>query len=127
MDAPRERLGQLIKARRLALGLTMPAAAEAVPIARNTWSGLERGTRRTASHLYAAIERVLRWQDGSIELVLAGGEAVELDRPERAPTTDAELVREIERIKGLPLPPRERLAALKATIDLYAEIAREAG
>jgi transcriptional regulator with XRE-family HTH domain len=72
------RLADAVKARRLDLGLSLRAAADAAGIARNTWTSLEEGSRRTAVTSYAAIERVLQWKSGSIEQAKAGNKPTPL-------------------------------------------------
>jgi hypothetical protein len=57
------------------LGLSVSKAARDAGISRTTWIAVEAGSRETQSYNYAPIERVLRWEPGSIEAVLAGGEA----------------------------------------------------
>ncbi|WP_194821263.1 helix-turn-helix domain-containing protein [Micromonospora sp. S-DT3-3-22] len=69
-----DQLGQRVRSRRLELGLSARAAAQAAGIDRNTWSYLENGTRRTAEFNYAGVERALRWAPGSISAILGGGE-----------------------------------------------------
>jgi len=73
-DQARQRLGELVLARRHELGLSLREAARRAGIMRPTWTGMEHGSRRTAAYNFAAIERALDWRPGSIEAVLAGGE-----------------------------------------------------
>lgn len=70
----RRRLAEQVRARRLELGISVRAAATQAGVARDTWIGLEEATRRTAETSYAAIEKTLQWETGSISAVLAGGE-----------------------------------------------------
>lgn len=76
-DDQHRRLGELIRKRRLQLGLSMRAAAIAAGVNRTTWATAETGGRRTTEHLLPGIERTLRWAPGSIDLVLAGGNPVD--------------------------------------------------
>ncbi len=71
--ANRNRLAELVTLRRRELDLSVRAAADIAGIARNTWIGVEDGSRRTADNNYGGIERALKWQTGSIAAVLAGG------------------------------------------------------
>src|SRR3954453_21941659 len=73
-DQARQRLGELVLARRHELGLSLREAARRAGIMRPTWTGMEHGSRRTAAYNFAAIERALDWRSGSIEAVLAGGQ-----------------------------------------------------
>ena len=123
---PREALGAAIKARRLALNLSVNAAAKAARIDRATWTAAETGTRQTEAYNAGRIERVLGWAAGSIEAILAGGEPTERPEPEPRPeplsAPEPTLEHEIARLYAMPkLTPRERRAALRALIDFYAE------
>jgi len=82
----RKRLGELVKQRRLAIPLSVRAAADLAKIARGTWDSLEDGSRRTLNTAYAGIERALQWAPGSVEAILRGGEptlssAIRVDYP----------------------------------------------
>lgn len=70
----RRRLGMLIKQRRAELGLSKLRAVQAAGVGRDTWSGAEDATRETDVRSLRKIERVLRWQPGSINAILAGGD-----------------------------------------------------
>lgn len=87
-DTPIRRLAGKVKARRLQLGLSVRQAAETADIARNTWTALEDGSKKTAETSYAAVERTLRWAAGSINTIKAGGEPREIATPEPAPLPD---------------------------------------
>lgn len=82
----RLRLGELVAARREQLGLSVPKAADAAGIYRDTWRDLEAGHRVMRSYNRTAVEQVLRWEQGSVKAVLAGGEPTlaEADTPEPA-------------------------------------------
>src|SRR4051794_1358785 len=85
-DEARQRLGELVLARRQELGLSLREAARRAGIMRPTWTGMEHGSRRTAAYNFAAIERALDWRPGSIEAVLAGGQP----HTSRSPTSSTE-------------------------------------
>lgn len=70
----RARLGALVAARREQLRLSIPKAAEAAGIYRDTWRDLEAGTRALRGYNHPAVETVLGWEPGSIKAVLAGDE-----------------------------------------------------
>jgi transcriptional regulator with XRE-family HTH domain len=74
-ESPRVRLGQLVAARRKSLGQSINQAAVASGISRTTWTAVEAGTRDTEAYTYGRMERVLRWAAGSIDEILAGGQA----------------------------------------------------
>lgn len=123
-DDARAKLGELIKARRLALGLSLSRAAKMAPLDRVTWTAAEDASRETRRVHFAAIERVLRWRPGSIDAILAGQAPTELPVPAPAParTPEPTLEQEIARLRAMPgLTGRERRAALRALIDFYAE------
>lgn len=70
-----DRLGERIRTRREALGLTQAQAASSGGVSLPVWGVLERAERdsyRTAT--YRAVERALGWSHGSVEAILAGGE-----------------------------------------------------
>ncbi|MBM0277224.1 helix-turn-helix domain-containing protein [Micromonospora tarensis] len=131
----REHLAKAIETRRIELGLSGAAAARAAGIDRATWTSAENGTRRTAEHNYAGIERALQWKPGSIRAVLGGGEPMTLDPSASEPVdeeielvrTDPRLTADMrERIIRLIVERRERdrAAALDDTrrlIDLFKQ------
>jgi len=129
LDSDRARLGEAIRARRLALdGMSVSAAAKLAKVDRATWTQAESGTKATETFTAARIEAALRWAPGSLDAILAGDEPTELPElaePERpaAPAAPPEptLEQEIERLRTMPgLSGRERRAALRALIDFYA-------
>lgn len=127
MDDRRARLGSLIRQRRLELRLSEREAVKLAAIARNTWSGAEKGRTRTAEHNWPGIEQALRWAPGSIEAILAGGEPTieESQRPpSRVPTGD-ELADEIERIRHLPISAAARRRMIETIVSLFEEAAAE--
>jgi transcriptional regulator with XRE-family HTH domain len=77
----RGRLGDRIRTRRRALGLSVSRAARAAGINRATWTAVEDGSRETEPYNFGPIERVLGWTDRSIDNVLAGGEPALIDDP----------------------------------------------
>ena len=92
MEDRRARLAEHIRRRRLSLGLSEREAAKIAGIARNTWSGAEKATSRTAAHTWPGIERALAWAPGSIERILAGDEpAVRQSAATASPPTLSDL------------------------------------
>jgi hypothetical protein len=88
--AARTRLAELVKNRRLELRTSVRAAATTAGIARDTWTGLEEATRRTAETNYAGIEHALQWAPGSVAAILDGGEpAITNTSPARPATVTA--------------------------------------
>lgn len=121
----RERLGALMRERRLERGLSVRAAAAAAGIDRATWASAETGTRDIREHSYAAVERVLRWAPGSIfEILQEGGEPAPVDDPARTGTplpADFDLEAEIERVDRLDVPPRTKLMIIRRLIALHEQ------
>lgn len=76
---PGQRLGQLVAARRKALGLqTAQKLAEAARVSLRTITTVETGERTGFNPTTkGAIERVLRWAPGSIDAILDGREPLE--------------------------------------------------
>jgi hypothetical protein len=72
MDSYRERLARLVKQGRLAVGLSVRAAANAAGMDRATWTAIEEGTRQTQDRFYVAIERTLRWPPNTMEQIVSG-------------------------------------------------------
>lgn len=73
IDQRRNELAEQIKQRRAQLGLSVVQAAKAAGLSRDAWYAAERAKRGTDARSRALIERVLRWQPGSINAILAGG------------------------------------------------------
>jgi transcriptional regulator with XRE-family HTH domain len=70
----RARLGEHVRRRRVALGLSVARAARQAGINRATWAAVEDNSRETEPYNYGLIERALDWTEGSIEAILDGGE-----------------------------------------------------
>ncbi|WP_157779110.1 helix-turn-helix domain-containing protein [Micromonospora sp. WMMA2032] len=133
----RDLLARRVRARRVELGLSVRAAAQAAEMDRNTWSYIEDASRKTSEFKYAGIERALRWEPGSVVAILRGGEPTPV-KPAAVATqpddeeielvrTDPKLTPEMrERIITLILERRERekAAAIEDTrrmIDLFRQ------
>jgi transcriptional regulator with XRE-family HTH domain len=71
------RLGAAVKASRKAMGITQPQLGAAAGVSRATVQNIEAGQDYArVTPTLRAIERALDWQEGSIEVVLAGGDPV---------------------------------------------------
>jgi transcriptional regulator with XRE-family HTH domain len=68
-----ERLGNLIRRRRSALGLDIAPTAQNIEMSPATWAKVERGGSVKRTSTYGRIEQVLRWREGSILDYLEGG------------------------------------------------------
>jgi transcriptional regulator with XRE-family HTH domain len=72
-----ERLGHDVRARRTELGLTQSEVADRGGPSVETLRTVENNRAgRLSPRMRRALERVLRWQSGGIDAVLAGGSAV---------------------------------------------------
>ncbi len=78
MSTDRERLGQVAKRRRLALGRTIAEVAKAAGITAKTVGQIEAGNRVRELTLWR-LNAGLDWQEGSSQAVLNGGEPEPLD------------------------------------------------
>lgn len=78
MDGDWKRLGAYVVARRVELGYRSQQALDDVSgVSYRTISRLENGSK-VGKGTVRALERALRWQIGSAERILAGGEPVEM-------------------------------------------------
>lgn len=127
-EPDRGRLGELVSKRRRELGLSISAAARNAGIDRATWTGTERGARRTEAYNFAGIERALTWEPGSIDRILTGGEPAPADQhpaaaPEPAP--DFDLKEEIDRVLRLDYPASTKLHIIQGLMKLHEQAQRE--
>ena len=75
---PLERLGDYIVSRRVALGCrNRTDLANTLPLTVRTLADIEQGVRKASRGTYAMLEKKLAWTPGSIDTILAGGEAQE--------------------------------------------------
>jgi hypothetical protein len=74
-----QRLGHYIVSRRVALGFrNRTDLADSLQFTVRTLSDIENGVRKASPGTYAMLENKLAWAPGSIDTILAGGEAKEL-------------------------------------------------
>jgi transcriptional regulator with XRE-family HTH domain len=108
----RDKLGDQVKQRRIALGLSVSKAARAADVSRTTWIAVESGTRETQVYNYGSIERVLQWTSGSVEAVLKGGEptsrTIEPTVPELTADDAEEFDIEVEMIEASNLSRKDK-------------------
>lgn len=89
------RLGAAVKAARKAMGITQPQLGDAAGVKRATVQNIEGGQEFTrVTPTLRAIERAVGWQEGSIEVVLAGGDPI---AEGAAPLPEPEPVRSLSR------------------------------
>ena len=74
-----ERLGHHIVSRRVALGYrNRTDLANSLQFTVRTLSDIENGVRKASPGTYAMLENKLGWAPGSVDTILAGGDAKEL-------------------------------------------------
>lgn len=78
---PHERLSQLMNKRRLELGMRWDDVATSAGIADVTIRAIRRGDNQPSELTQRRIEDALRWEHGSIEATLAGGEPTPVESP----------------------------------------------
>ena len=82
-----ERLGHHVVSRRVALGFrTRTDLADSLQFTVRTLADIEHGVRKASAGTYAMLENKLSWAPGSIDTILAGGEAQELVVKQRRTT-----------------------------------------
>jgi transcriptional regulator with XRE-family HTH domain len=70
-------LGDVVRARRKALGVgSARDLAARMGVSERTARVIESGERAVSDDTYREVERVLRWKHGSVDAILAGGNAV---------------------------------------------------
>lgn len=67
-------LGEQIRRRREEIALGQSDAARKAGVGRTTWLGWEKRGVTPERHRYVLIERALKWEPGSVEAVLEGGQ-----------------------------------------------------
>jgi transcriptional regulator with XRE-family HTH domain len=106
----RAEVAAAVKARRLELQLTPAEVIEASGVSAKTYNKLEDGTRWPQERSRLKIEPVLQWRSGSIENLLAGGEA--------EPTSKAIIS---QALKNLDILVEERSQLAQLVVDLAIE------
>lgn len=126
MDTPAERLGGLVRERRESVGIyTVVDAASRAGMVRETWAKVESG-EKVARATYRKIEDALRWEHGSCEAILGGGEPTLREANTHAPAVTGNPYSDpLERAiwDTTELPEAER----RAYIELMRERRRAAG
>lgn len=92
MASTRNGLPTHMIARRRELELNVTDAAKLAGVSRNSWDKWEKGRGSPIDSNYAAIERTLQWQRGSIEEILAGRDPVALSRDSPPPIPDGVMI-----------------------------------
>lgn len=78
-ERSRDEVGAIVKARRLELGRTQADIVAAAKVDPKTYGALESGARWPQEGSRIKIEAALEWETGSIDAVLAGGDATPLE------------------------------------------------
>lgn len=71
------RLGEKLRAARIARGMEQQDAAEKIGVKRGALRNIEKGEIRKVTPTVLAYARLVRWTPESIELVLEGGDPIE--------------------------------------------------
>ena len=142
MPAARQRLAELMDARRLELGLRWQDVAAAGDVSIKTLYSVRTGHSAVPRLTARKVDKGLHWEPGSVERVLAGGDPQPLAGPALVPARPlpaddpeiAALIRdwpELETIwalataDGKPYPREERIRLMKAHIDTIRRKVRE--
>jgi len=85
-----ERLGRLVRQRRMSLGMNRDTASHRAGFSRETWRKIEGG-EKVSDYSLARAERVLGWPVGTVDQILEGKEPPTNEAPapiERPPGWD---------------------------------------
>lgn len=95
-----KRLGAHVVNRRRQLGWpTRQAFADNINLVYRVLSDLENGSRPLGAKAYAEVERVLRWQPGSVDAVLAGGDPTPVEQPDLPPLSSVHPFRGVDSLR----------------------------
>ncbi|WP_018384627.1 helix-turn-helix domain-containing protein [Wenjunlia vitaminophila] len=124
MSTDWERLGRELVEARKALGLTQRQVADRIGVSRTPIQSIERGDPRAKpTGTMRSYARLVGWQDGSLEAVLAGREPIREGAPEGRPA------RQAPEVDDLPVLVAEELregALLGATVLDLTELGSDA-
>ncbi len=115
-QAARTRLAQLIDERRDQLGLYWNEVAQLADITKEGLRSVRLETRGLRPATKRGIERALRWEAGTVDRILAGGDPEEMP-PAPAPTDPPVSVFDVKAILARLAAAEARLAALEARLD----------
>lgn len=88
-----KRLGNAVRFRREALGLTQRAAISSAGITEKTWIEVEKGTRGARQPLtLAAIDRAMHWPAGTCRQISVGGKVPNVAVVSEADRNDARII-----------------------------------
>lgn len=119
MTSPNERLDAAMDARRLDLGLTWQEVAQAASISPATLRAMRAGTNMPSALTRRRLEDALRWERGSIQAILDGGDPTPVDAPAN-PAPGADLDRRLAMA-------RELLARAQELLDEAGDRRQERG
>lgn len=97
MPKPHERLAEAMNARRLELRLRWNIVASRASISPEALRSIRRGDYRPSSLTAQALDDVFRWESGSVEAILDGGEPTPLKVPPAPPDPGDEELSPFER------------------------------
>lgn len=94
MSEPHERLDEAMEERRLKLRMSWAQLARAAEISPQALRAIRRGEYRPSRLTAQAMDRALGWEEGSVEMILLGGEpVVEVFASDSGTATDEETKR----------------------------------
>jgi transcriptional regulator with XRE-family HTH domain len=126
----RTRLGRMVAARRVHLGLSVAKAAELADINRLTWSRVENGSNEPADFTYGRVERALQWKPGGILRWLEDQtepEPIKVNEPavpERVVISDPDLLRYVSIMNDPKLTATQR-RNMQQQLRLWADMIDE--
>ncbi|WP_202234426.1 helix-turn-helix domain-containing protein [Actinacidiphila reveromycinica] len=92
------RLGEKLRAARIARGVEQQDVAEAIGVKRGALHNIEKGSIRKVTPTVLAYARTVGWTPESVDLVLDGGEPVEQGVPaEAAPEPPSDLSARVQK------------------------------
>lgn len=117
-----------MRRRGLQLGKRWVHIAREAEITTSALGAIRRGEYKPSPHTAAALDEVLGWEPGSVEAILAGGEATV--REQRVPIGQAVETGEAEPVipdplASLPDDPAERVAELTRRIERRVQETRQ--
>lgn len=113
MSSHHERLDAALDARRLDLDLSWKELAVVAKTSEPTLRAFRSGMRRPTGRIQRRIEDALRWEHGSIDAILEGGDPTPVDAPANPAhpvPSDEEVARQIQEA-------REMAARLQELLD----------
>jgi len=126
----RRRLAELMEERRKDLRLRWQDVAEASGLSLKTLHSVRSSDRRVAELTKTGVEDGLRWEHGSVDLILSGGDPVPLPATAEAAFSPSPAPDDIDVMRIIPVPEELREAARPYAVKfhrLYIEAVARTG